>query len=1124
MISIRPRWRWFATGALALTVAAAVAADSAEQSQEASIRLRSGVLRGANDDAGLRRELLIDVEELKAGGPALIRLDRPLTPELRTRLAARGIHVESVLGHRGLLVQLPEGGFPGSSTFPGVRWLAPYHPGLRIAPQLLEGAATGAQRVIPVTLHVFSEADAAAVAVRLAALGYEVSSYVHGRSEAPGRARRPGRVVLRVPVDRIATLAPLAASWPETLWVDRRPVYRLLNDQSAWVLQSGLDGAGATPLYDRGILGSGQVVGVLDTGLDADMCFFRDDVLGLPPFNRSFLVGSPDPAQRKVTIVNFLYSGDDPMSPTDWDDQDHGTHVAGSIAGDDLANLGVRDGADGVAPAAKLVIQDGGFAIDDCADMPALGCPAADLYPFFEQAYLQGARIHSNSYGDRENFSPSDIYSDGSEAADAFMWDHPDFLLLFAAGNGGPGGSTIGSPATAKNVVAVGATAHGVSSGTLASFSSRGPTHDGRIKPDVTAPGVGVVSANADGNVTTNNCGTQALSGTSMACPTTAGFAALVREYYERGFYPNGSATPPDALVPSAALLKATLIASAVPMENLVTPPPSDEQGWGRILVDDALYFPGDRKRLFVEDVTPGFAAPADPAEARIVRIIGSSEPLRVVLPWTDYPSTPVALTNLVNDLDLEVESPTGTIYRGNVLVNGVSVTGGTADALNNVEVVNVDNPETGDWIVRVSPAAVPQPDQPFALVVTGRLPVAGVYLDRVGLVLHDAAGGDDDGTLEPGEWVDLDLTLLNSGDTRATNVGVVVESLSVDVEVIEAFSPVGSLDAGQSASAGNPQPRIRLKTNLPCTESIDLRLHYQADGFAVSEEVTLPTGRRAVFLAEDFETPTAWQHVPGESTATSGDWTAGDPDGTAFQPEDDASPAPGINCLFTATNPGGVGSDDVDGGQVVARSGVYDLSGRPDARLSLMRWFANRDLNEDVGDFFALEIRESALSSDVLLEQLGSDVSAPTWTRVDFRVADFITPGAAVELRVSAADGSATGNIIEAAIDEIEFWEPQCDVHDPAPNAVIDLHVDHDGTDVALSWTRPPLDPSHGETATYGVYRSESPSAGFVEIDQVVDLAESVGYTDGGAVAAPALVFYEVIAANVTGDSDALP
>jgi len=1089
------------------------------------VHLRSGSLSGPADDAGLPPALRLTVADLEEGGPALLRFERPVDPSIREAAGQRGVRLGAYVGDDAFIATLPPGGFEVVRGWPDLAWAAPYHPGLRIGPAVASITADDTRTRIPVTLHLFSHADANAIATRLTSLGLEVSGVARGRSGTTRRAERPGRIVARIDPEDLVRLRAEIAHWPETLWIDRRPVYRLLNDASAWVMQSGLDGNQATPIYDHGILGAGQVIGVLDTGLDADMCFFRDS-LGLPPTHEGLAgIGAPDLSRRKVAIVNFLWSQDDPQNVGDWDDQDHGTHVAGSAAGDDLATPGERDAGDGMAPAAKLVIQDGGYGTDDCADLPAIGCPAADLYPFFEQAYLQGAQIHSNSWGDRENFTPFNIYSDGSEAADAFMWDHPGFLLVFAAGNNGPGPATVASPATAKNVVAVGATSHGAGAGSLASFSSQGPTADGRIKPDVTAPGSSVVSANSDGNVTTNNCGTKSSSGTSMACPTMAGIAALAREYYARGFYPGGSPKVIDTFAPSAALLKATLIVAATPMEAVSPPPPSDPQGWGRTLLDDALYFPGDPTRLWLNDVAERFASPADPADSFVLDVLDSGAPLRAALVWTDYPSTPAAATNLVNDLDLEVESPSGTLYRGNVFAGGVSQPGGSPDVLNNVEVVRIESPEAGSWTVRVSPSAIPQPSQGYAIVVTGRLPVAGVALERTALTTDDSVGGNADGVLDPGEWVDLPLTLFNSGDTPATNVTARVESLTPGVEVVVDSSVLPDIPTGQSASTTPRHLQIRLAAGFPCSDPVTLRLTYSADGFVTSEDVAFDSGREVSLASDDFEGTTTWQHVAAESTASTGNWIVGNPVGTGFQPEDDATPAPGSLCLYTAANPGaGVGTDDVDGGVVVARSGAYDLSGHPEARLRVARWFGNRDLGVDAGDFYRLEIRESVVSADELLEELGSSESAATWTRVTFRVADFVTPGPGVELKISAADGVAVGNIIEAAIDEIEFFEPICEIHDPAPNPVDSLMVDHDGTDVILRWSRPSLDPEHGETERYLVYRSATAAGGYTLLADLVDASTDPSYPDEGAAGGVETYFYQVISANPAGDSEPLP
>jgi hypothetical protein len=551
-----------------------------------------------------------------------------------------------------------------------------------------------------------------------------------------GAAKNPffSRVRLLAEPARLVRSREALARLPEVFWIDLEARRVLLNDTTIWVGQSGLSGGQTTPVFDHGLFGEGQIVGVLDTGVDPDMCYFRDDVRGLPPTNECDGGTVVDLDQRKVVAVDFLWSNDcaGGIGSGEWDDNDHGTHVAGTALGDDLANPGTHDSGDGMAPAAKLVMQDCGFQIDDCADCPGIGCPVVDLNPVFQQAYSQGARLHTNSWGDQENNAVQNNYTAGSQDADEFMWNHKDFLLFFAAGNSGPGAESVGSPSTGKNVVSVGATLRGSSAGSMASFSSCGPTDDGRFKPDVTIPGAGIVSANSDNNTASENCNTRTLSGTSMASPAAAGLTALIRQYYTEGWYPSGSATAADAFTPSAALLKASLIGSAEIMISVPTPPPSNCQGWGRVLLDNVLAFDGDARRLWVEDDPAGFPLGAVGEERTFtLQVTTGAEPLRATLTWTDFPSTPAASVHLVNDLDLEVSGPGGT-FLGNVFAFGESLPGGSADRVNTVEQVRITAPPPGLYTVTVRAANVPAGPQPFALVVTGAVEAVspGIFAD----------------------------------------------------------------------------------------------------------------------------------------------------------------------------------------------------------------------------------------------------------------------------------------------------------------------------------------------------------------------------------------------------------
>ncbi len=255
-----------------------------------------------------------------------------------------------------------------------------------------------------------------------------------------------------------------------------------------------------------------------------------------------------------------------------------------------------------MAPAAKLVIQDAGYAADSCGDLPGIGCPVTDLNPVFQQAYAQGARVHSNSWNDNENGAVQNNYTDASVDVDEFMWNHPDFLIVFACGNHALGGvGTIGSPSTAKNGMATGGTYNGQSAIYLSDISAWGPTDDGRIKPDVLFPGASIQSARNDKNVTTNNCGTGGSTGTSMTAPGVSGMALLTREYFMNGWYPTGAPVPANGFTPTAALLKAMLVNSAVAIpfdaEGRPITIPGNEQGWGRVLLDNALHFAGDSAR-----------------------------------------------------------------------------------------------------------------------------------------------------------------------------------------------------------------------------------------------------------------------------------------------------------------------------------------------------------------------------------------------------------------------------------------------------------------------------------------------------------------------------------------------
>jgi hypothetical protein len=513
------------------------------------------------------------------------------------------------------------------------------------------------------------------------------------------------------------------------------------NEVSVYSLQGGWLST-STPIHNHGIHGEGQILAVLDTGIDPDNCYFAEADGSMPPVNTRIEQNNVDLTRRKIVAVDFLWSCDahpgatgcdDPANPAAWDNQGHGTHAAAAIAADKGTPI-VHDFEDALATGAKLIIQDAGYIGGDlCSQRPGIGCPVT-LTPILDQAYRQGARIHSNSWGDRQGapengVTPTGNYSQSARDVDAFVYAHPDMLVVFNTGNFGgtsglPPASSLSAPGCAKNTLQVGGTRgySGGSDDTIASYTLIGPTRDGRIKPDLVGP-ADVIAADSDLNAMTHNCNYSDQAGTSWASPTVASAAALVRQYYTDGFYPSGIATSADRIAPSAALLKATLIASArqVPWRatpnSLVaaSPVPSPEQGWGFPVLDDALYFPGDAAKLQVVDNLLGLA---NGQTSTLKLDVRAGTPLKAVLVWTDPPgivrSTNDPTPELVNDLDLRV--------------NGAPV---VADHLNNVEVVSVASPSSATYTISVTASRIAQgPRQSYALVVTGDF--APVSLKRV--------------------------------------------------------------------------------------------------------------------------------------------------------------------------------------------------------------------------------------------------------------------------------------------------------------------------------------------------------------------------------------------------------
>jgi subtilisin family serine protease len=211
------------------------------------------------------------------------------------------------------------------------------------------------------------------------------------------------------------------------------------------------------------------------------------------------------------------------------------------------------------------------------------------------------------------------------------------------------------------------------------------------------------------------------MSGTSMACPSITAAAALVRQYLEEGYLPNGVQAPAE-YNPTGAMVRALLMNSSVNMTG-VAGYPSNEEGWGRLLLDNSLWFLGETRRTVGMDLPNAYGRSQGGVSEFQVQVLDSNTPFRATMSFTDYPAQVFAGQAAVNNVDLQVVAPDGTVYLGNVISNGQSSSGGAADAKNSTEMVMLNQPTIGIYRIRAVVTAVNQGNrQGMAMVANGNL------------------------------------------------------------------------------------------------------------------------------------------------------------------------------------------------------------------------------------------------------------------------------------------------------------------------------------------------------------------------------------------------------------------
>jgi len=631
------------------------------------VNAQLGVLNLRNGDvvADQRPDLRSDL--LQPGARVAVIIDGPMTPARVAQLEGTGIR------HLGYL---PTNAFAADlgDTPERVRELAwvqriiAFDSAWKLAPELsgARPAWTEPERV------VLESQSRRLVSVWL--FKGDSEDAVRGWAAAAGGVVRSSEVVaggsclsIEVPSAPIAELAALAS----VQWVEEFPEYGLRSNSTVrWMVQGPT--AGLTPMYANGLIGSQNILGLIDGRLSVDHCSFSDPE------------GDPvGPLHRKILAYNTMVGY-----------ELHGTHVGGTAVGDGGSFTNSR----GVAYGARLVYNY----------YPNTN--ETSVFGRFDIHASQGARVHNNSWGRTDGFNG---YDGSSRAVDAFLFEHDENLIVFAVANA----LNISNPENSKNCLAVGAVQLAPNQNMPYSSTSTGPTIDGRRKPEVMSAGQSVLSSGGN-----SGCGTTSLSGTSMATPGVSGTAILVRDYFASGFYPSGARTAIDSFTPSGSLLKAMIVNSAVDVTG-IPGFPSTREGWGRLIIDNSVYFVGDARTLMVRDVRNDDSRALETGGTHIFGIqAGSDDQLKVTLSWFDAPALAGTTYAPVNNLNLEVESPSGIMYLGNAFGGGVSVAAGGADAVNNLEQVLLAAPQAGMWTIRVRGSAVNDGPQGYALVVTGEV------------------------------------------------------------------------------------------------------------------------------------------------------------------------------------------------------------------------------------------------------------------------------------------------------------------------------------------------------------------------------------------------------------------
>lgn len=634
------------------------------------------------------------VRDASGFGLGLIQLRAPVTQEWLDQLRGQGLRLLQYYPHHSYLVWSDQAALSRARTLPQVRWAGDFVASFRTSPELKRFSGD----INNLHIHFYNSGDPQTVIRQITRQGAVLLNEFPAQPD-----RQLYEAIFQAPSDILSQLSQI----PEVIWMGyASPEPELEDESGAQTIAGNLLPSGQPEanypgwLSEVGLDGSGVVWSITDTGIDYSHADINSRIIG-----------------------GFSYPGcTQPQPGNDPNTGGHGTHVAGILGGDGDGGFTDSNGylyGLGVAPGVSLYAQN-----------PICGThnswpPVGGWQELTKNPILAGAVGSNNSWTSGEGTAHG--YQASERIHDVIVRDGnfdtmgvaEQFMVVFSAGNSGPGARTLTAPKEAKNAIVTGGVrTWRVSSdvGQMYNSSSRGPAVDGRILPTIVTPGQQVSSTRNDG---ASQCasaisGTNGLysfcTGTSMASPHAAGSLALITEWWRNN---HGGANP------SPAMGKALLINTATDISGAAAIPNSDE-GWGRVTLRNLFQ---STTPFELVDQTQILNQSGD-EWVLTVGVADPNQPLKVSLVWSDAPGAVGANPALVNDLNLVVNSA-GQSYLGNVFSNGQSVAGGTADTLNNIENVFLSNPG-GSAEIRVSafniagdgvPYNADTSDQDFALV-----------------------------------------------------------------------------------------------------------------------------------------------------------------------------------------------------------------------------------------------------------------------------------------------------------------------------------------------------------------------------------------------------------------------